>query len=189
MNHFFNPWHHVPIGNNAPKIVKAIIEIPKGSKGKYELDKETGLLNLNRVLFSAVHYPANYGLIPQTYYLDDDPLDILVFCAIDLLPLATLDARVVGVLRMKDECGPDEKIIAVAGHDPAFAHIRQLKDFPKHTLDEIKKFFMEYKILENRQVEVGEFFGQETAWECIETSRRLYNEKLKLQENEDSRHE
>ena len=179
MNHAFNPWHKVPIGADAPRIVKAIIEIPKGSKGKYELDKETGLLNLNRVLFSAVHYPANYGLIPQTYYLDNDPLDILVLCSIDLVPLSTLDARVIGMMRMKDENGPDEKIISVAQYDSALEHINDLKDLPKHALDELKRFFLDYKILENRKVEVGEFMGREMAYECIDMSVKLYNEKCK----------
>ena len=177
--HAFNPWHNVPVGQEAPKIVKAIIEIPKGSKGKYELDKQTGLLNLNRVLFSSVYYPANYGLIPQTYYYDHDPLDILVFCSIDLDPLCTLDARVIGIMHMEDENGPDEKIIAVANDDAGFAHIHKLEDLPPHTRDELQQFFKDYKQLEQKTVKVGEYGNQEEAYKCITDSIKMYHEQIR----------
>ena len=112
-----NPWHAVAIGKKIPQFVQAIIEIPKGSKAKYELDKESGLLKLDRVLFSAVHYPANYGFIPQTYCDDKDPLDILVICSVDVEPLCLIEAKVIGVMHMIDGGEIDDKIIAVAAHD------------------------------------------------------------------------
>ena len=112
-----NPWHAVSIGKKIPQFVQAIIEIPKGSKAKYELDKESGLLKLDRVLFSAVHYPANYGFIPQTYCDDKDPLDILVICSVDVEPLCLIEAKVIGVMHMIDGGEIDDKIIAVAAHD------------------------------------------------------------------------
>lgn len=174
----FNPWHNVPIGDQAPRIVSAIIEIPRGSKGKYELDKSTGMLHLNRVLFSAVFYPANYGLVPQTYYYDNDPLDILVLCSIDLQQLSTVDARVIGVMRMSDDSGQDDKILAVAHNDAAYTHINDLHDLPQHTMDELKRFFEDYKKLEKREVTVGEFMGREEAYQCIAASRELYHKKI-----------
>src|ERR1700743_2655858 len=109
-----HPWHQVSPGDNVPEIVNAIIEIPKGSKAKYEIDKESGLLKLDRVLFSSVMYPAHYGFIPQTYFDDHDPLDILVLCSVDVFPMSIIEAKVVGVMHMVDNGGKDEKIIAAA---------------------------------------------------------------------------
>lgn len=129
-----NPWHAVPYGDKAPEIVNAIIEIPKGSKCKYELDKDSGLLKLDRILYSAVHYPANYGFIPQTYCDDKDPLDILVLCSIDIEPLTIVEAIPIGVMVMIDGDEKDDKIIAVAKNDMSVNYIKKLEDLPLITL-------------------------------------------------------
>ena len=118
---YFNPWHHVSYGDNIPQFVNTIIEIPEGSKAKYELDKKSGLLKLDRVLFSAVHYPANYGFIPRTLSDDEDPLDILVICSVEVDPLCLIEAKVIGVMEMVDNEEKDEKIISYSFHlSPSF---------------------------------------------------------------------
>ena len=170
-----NPWHSVQYGDKAPEIVTGIIEIPKGSKAKYELDKESGLLKLDRVLFSAVHYPANYGFIPQTYCDDKDPLDILVICSIDVHPMCIIEAKVIGVMQMIDNNEEDDKIIAVAAHDMSINHINDISELPPHTLLEIRRFFEDYKKLENKEVIVENFLGREDAYKIIQSSIELYN--------------
>ena len=125
-----NPWHEVSYGAEAPEVVTAIIEISKGSKAKYELDKETGMLRLDRVLFSAVHYPANYGFIPQTYCDNKDPLDILVISQIDVQPLCLVEAKVIGVMRMIDGGEADDKIIAVANNDVSVNYMSDISQLP-----------------------------------------------------------
>jgi inorganic pyrophosphatase len=171
----FNPWHNVNYGDQAPEIVTAVIEIPKNSKGKFELDKNSGLLKLDRVLFSSVHYPANYGFIPQTYCEDKDPLDILVIMSIELPPLCLIEARVIGVMRMVDQGEADDKIIAVANNDMSVNHIENIEDLPPHTIIEMKRFFEDYKKLENKEVIVNEFFGKKEAMQIIQESIELYN--------------
>ena len=151
-----NPWHNVDIGTGSPDVVEAIIEIPKGSKAKYELDKASGMLRLDRVLYSSVHYPANYGFIPRTLGDDHDPLDILVLSQIDLVPLCIVRAKVIGVMRMLDSGEADDKIIAVAADDRSVAHLNDISDLPAHVGNEILQFFREYKRLENKTVEVDE---------------------------------
>ncbi|CAD8047330.1 unnamed protein product [Paramecium primaurelia] len=173
-----NPWHHVHFGNDSPKVVNAIIEITKGSKAKYELDKDSGLLKLDRVLFSAVHYPANYGFIPQTYCDDQDPLDILVLCSVEIEPMCLVEARVIGVMHMVDQGEIDDKIIAVAKNDAAYSGVNDLKDIPFHTTQEIQRFFEDYKKLEHKHVVVEEFKGKEDAYRIIEESIKLYEEKF-----------
>lgn len=150
----FNPWHDVELGAEAPDIVQAIIEIPKGSKAKYELDKASGMLRLDRVLYSSVHYPANYGFMPHTLGDDHDPLDILVLSQIDLEPLCIVSSKVIGVMRMLDNGEADDKIIAVAAADMSVAHMNDISDLPAHIGNEILQFFREYKRLENKTVEV-----------------------------------
>lgn len=135
-----NPWHDVHFGDKAPEIVKAIIEIPKGSKGKYEIDKESGLIKLDRALFSAVHYPANYGFIPKTYADDKDPLDILVITSLELPHLCLVDAKVIGVMRMVDQGEMDDKIIAVALNDESVNYINDISELPPHTTIEMRRF-------------------------------------------------
>lgn len=175
-----HPWH-ISIGENAPEIINVVIEISKNSSMKYELEKTSGLLKLDRVLYSAVHYPMNYGLVPQTYFEDGDPLDILVMCSMNIEPLCIVEARVIGIMRMEDENGLDDKIISVADKDPAYMHVNDIEDIPKHTLNELKNFFEYYKMLENKKVEVGELLGKEQAFQCVKDSMRLYNEKFSIE--------
>jgi inorganic pyrophosphatase len=172
-----HPWHDINPGNDAPAFVKSIIEIPKGSKGKYELDKESGLLRLDRVLFSSVHYPANYGFIPQTYCDDHDPLDILVICSIDVIPMSIIEAKVIGVMEMIDGNERDDKIIAVARHDMSVNYINDLSELPPHTLVELKRFFEDYKMLEHQNVIVEQFLHKEKAFEIVLESMKLYQDK------------
>ena len=174
-----HPWH-ISIGDDAPEIIKAVIEIPKGHRMKYELDKVSGLLRLDRVIYSSMHYPANYGLVPQTYFDDGDPLDILVMCSYEIVPLCIVDARVIGIMHMEDENGIDDKIVAVAAHDPAYNHIRDLEDVPQHYMHELKNFFEQYKALEDKTVKVGNMYGKDAAWDGIKRSRDLYLKKFKL---------
>jgi inorganic pyrophosphatase len=171
-----HPWHSIPTGEEAPVTVKSIIEIPKWSKGKYEMDKESGLLKLDRVLFSSVHYPANYGFIPQTYCDDHDPLDILVICSIDVYPMCIIEARVIGAMEMIDEQEKDAKIIAVAKNDMSVSHINELSELPPHTLVELKRFFEDYKKEEHKNVTVERFIEREKAYEIILEGMRSYNE-------------
>ncbi|MCX2741940.1 inorganic diphosphatase [Pontibacter anaerobius] len=170
-----NPWHSVSYGDMSPEVVTAIIEIPKGSKAKYELDKDSGMLKLDRVLFSSVNYPANYGFIPQTYCDDKDPLDILVICSIDVQPMCLIDAKVIGVMQMIDNNEEDDKIIAVAYNDMSVRHINDISELPPHTLLEMRRFFEDYKKLENKEVIVEQFLGREHAYKIIQDSIELYN--------------
>ncbi|MDP4175899.1 MAG: inorganic diphosphatase [Bacteroidota bacterium] len=169
-----NPWHTVHLGDAVPQIVRSIIEIPKGSKGKYELDKESGLLRLDRVLFSSVIYPANYGFIPRTYCDDKDPLDILVFCSIEVDPMCIIEAKVIGVMHMVDEDERDDKIIAVAKNDMSVNYINDISELPPHTVIELRRFFEDYKKLEHKDVKVEHFFGKEEAYRVINESIALY---------------
>jgi inorganic pyrophosphatase len=172
-----HPWH-IPIGDKAPEQVKAIIEIPKGARSKYELDKESGLLRLDRVLYTAMVYPMNYGLVPQTYFDDGDPLDILVICSIEAQPLCIVESKVIGIMRMEDENGLDDKILSVAANDPAYHHINDISDVPEHHMLELRHFFQTYKALENKVTKVGNMYGREEAYECVRRSMRLYKEKF-----------
>ncbi|MFN8240525.1 MAG: inorganic diphosphatase [Bacteroidales bacterium] len=171
-----HPWHSIDPGSEAPVYVKAIIEIPKGSKGKYELDKESGLLRLDRVLFSSVHYPANYGFIPQTYCDDHDPLDILVICSIDVFPMSIIEAKVIGAMEMVDSDERDDKIIAVAKNDMSVNYLNDISELAPHTLVELKRFFEDYKKLEHKSVSVEQFMNHEKAYEIVKESLRLYDE-------------
>ncbi len=175
MNKSFNPWHCVNPGESIPEIVNGIIEIPKGSRAKYELDKESGLLILDRVLYTSVYYPANYGFIPQTYCADKDPLDILILSQIELVPLCIVPAKIIGVMRMQDNGEADDKIIAVASGDPSVSHYNNINDLPNHTRTEVMNFFEDYTKLENKEVVVEEFLGKEIAMEIINESFELYN--------------
>ena len=173
-----NPWHHVSYGKDVPNIVNAIIEIPSGSKAKYELDKDTGLLRLDRVLFSSVHYPANYGFIPQTYCDDHDPLDILVFSSVEVNPLCLVEAKVIGVMTMIDGDERDDKILAVAKNDMSVNYIEDLSHLPPHSHKEVQRFFEDYKKLEHQQVIVEKFSGKEDAFKIIEEAIKLYEDKF-----------
>ena len=170
-----HPWHGFDPGKRAPEIVDCVIEVPRGSHNKYELDKATGLLRLDRVLHSAVFYPANYGFIPRTYCDDRDPLDILVLGQEPVVPMCILTARPIGVMQMVDQNEEDDKIIAIHEHDPAVTHYRDISMLPEHTLNELQRFFEDYKALEKKKVRIERFKGRIDALEIIATAMRLYD--------------
>jgi len=174
-----NPWHEVNVGENAPEIVTGIIEIPKNTRAKYELDKESGMLKLDRVLYSAMYYPANYGFIPQTYCDDNDPLDIVILSQIEIQPMCLVNAKVIGVMRMLDGGEMDDKIIAVADNDMSVNHINSIDELPRHFFRELKNFFEDYKKLEHKEVVVEDFQNKETAIEIVKQSIIDYNNKFR----------
>lgn len=171
-----HPWHEIHYGEDAPEVVTVMIEVSNESNTKYELDKDTGLIKLDRVLFSPMFYPANYGFIPQTYCDDKDPLDCLVISDVDLMPGCLVDAKVIGVMRMVDQGEIDDKLIAVAAEDMNVNHINDLSDLPEHKLNQIRVFFEDYKKLEKKEVEVKEFEGRKTAIKIVEESIQMYKD-------------
>ena len=173
-----NPWHKVNIGPNAPEIVNGIIEIPKNTRAKYELDKESGLLLMDRVIFSSMYYPANYGFIPQTYCDDNDPLDILVLSQIQIVPMCIVSSKVIGVMHMLDEGERDDKIIAVAENDMSVNYINDISALPAHFFNELKNFFEDYKKLEHKTVEIEQIQGREVAMEVVKQSIVDYRQKF-----------
>ena len=168
-------WHDVTPGENLPLQFTAVIEIPTGSSMKYELDKKTGLLRLDRILYSAVHYPANYGFIPQTLAEDDDPLDVLVLCQEAVAPLTILAGRAIGLMTMNDSGKKDHKILAVAVDDPSFNAFREASELPIHRLNMLRRFFQDYKILEGKSVEVDELQDASAALPVIEEALDRYS--------------
>ena len=171
-----NPWHDLNPHQKTPDTLDCIIEIPRGGRLKYELDKRTGLLRLDRVLYSAVFYPANYGFIPQTYCDDKDPLDILVLGNHEVVPMCIMTARPIGVMQMIDQDEQDDKIIAIHEHDPAYNHLRDISELPEHSLNELQRFFEDYKILEHKKVRIERFKGCADAKVIIQDSFKLYDE-------------
>ena len=170
-----HPWHDLPNDpDSAHEDFLVVIEIPKGSKVKYELDKVTGMLKVDRMLYSAVHYPANYGFLPRTYCRDNDPLDVLVLGAEPVMPLSLMQARAIGVLRMEDQGQEDDKVIAVHCHDPAYDEIHDISDLPKHIFVQIKRFFEDYKILEDKEVVVDAIKGRKVAMDVVIEAMQLY---------------
>jgi len=170
-----HPWHDSYVDDTIiADAFPVVIEIPKGSKNKYELDKETGLLRLDRVLYSSVHYPADYGFIPRTFCDDGDPLDALVLGQEPVYPLTIVEARAVGVMRMRDEHGIDDKIVAVSVHDPAFADYTDKEQLPAHVLRQVRRFFEDYKVLEHKQVVVEDLLGPAEALRIIREALELY---------------
>jgi len=171
-----HPWHDIDIGELAPDEIKVVIEIPKGSKVKYELDKKTGLLHVDRVLYSSVMYPANYGFIPQTFGDDDDPLDILLLMQESVVPLSILRARPIGMLTMLDQGKQDEKIICVHLDDPEYSSYHQIDKIPPHRLKELHRFFSDYKKLEHKEVMVQDFLDAEKAKTAIMKAAKMYKD-------------
>ena len=171
-------WHDIPSGINPPEEVTAVIEIPAKSRNKYELDKETGLLKLDRVLYSAVHYPGDYGFIPRTLAEDGDPADILVRINEPTFPGCIIDARPIGVLRMLDKGEPDDKLLAVPCHDPFHNEFYDIADVPQHYLKEIEHFFHIYKDLEGKRVQILGWEKSDVAHRLIQESRERYDRKF-----------
>ena len=157
-------------GDRTPDFVNCIIEIPKNTRAKYELDKDSGMLLLDRVLYASTYYPANYGLVPRTYCDDGDPLDVLVLSQITMVPLCVVSAKVIGVMRMEDEGHADDKIIAVAEHDMSVHHYEDILELPRHFLREMRHFFEEYKTLEKKTVSVEDFQGSVVAKDIVRKS-------------------
>ncbi|MCC6619635.1 MAG: inorganic diphosphatase [Deltaproteobacteria bacterium] len=170
-----HPWHDI---DNSPADadgdLNVIIEIPKGSKVKYELDKPTGLLRVDRILYSSVMYPANYGFITRSYCGDGDPLDVLVLGSEPVAPLAIMRARPIGIMRMIDQGAPDDKIVAVHVNDPAFSDYRDIAELPGHIAREMRRFFEDYKALEGKTVEVAEMEGRAVAVEVVREALEVY---------------
>jgi inorganic pyrophosphatase len=173
-----HPWHGATYGSAAPEVVNALIEIPQGSRAKYEIDKPTGLLRLDRVIHSSFHYPVNYGFIPRTLGEDGDPLDILVICSESIQPLCLVEALVIGNMQMVDNGQVDDKIIAVAAKDPSVSHIKEMSALPAHFLAVLKNFFEQYKVLENKVVEIDEFQDKNAACAIILDSVNRYQHKF-----------
>ena len=173
-----NIWHDIDPAVITNTDFSAVIEISKGSSCKYELDKYTGLLRLDRVLYTSTHYPANYGFIPRTYADDGDPLDVLVICEQNILPMTLVRVYPIGVMRMIDGGAIDDKIIAIPFSDPNYNHIKSINELPKHVFEEIKHFFTVYKQLENKQTAVKELFDVGEAEKIIEEAIVAYNKKF-----------
>jgi inorganic pyrophosphatase len=172
-----HPWHGAHFGDQAPYKVNGMIEISQGSKTKYEIDKATGLLILDRIIYSSFHYPVNYGFIPQTLGHDGDPLDILVICSESIQPMCLVEATVIGNMQMIDHGEKDDKIIAIASQDPAMNHIRDVSELPKHFIAVLKNYFENYKVLENKVVEIDEFQDKDAAYKIINEAIEYYKEK------------
>ena len=172
-----HPWHDVTPGEKLPQEFRSIIEIPFGSNVKYELDKDSGLIKLDRVLYSAVYYPANYGFIPQTLAEDDDPLDVLVLCQEAVAPLTIMQARAIGLMTMIDSGKKDHKVIAVATGDPEFNSYHEASEMPQHRMVMLRRFFQDYKQLEGKAVEVEDIEPAKHAYPVIQDALRHYSEQ------------
>ena len=171
-----NIWHDMDPAEISPEDFAAVIEIPKGSKCKYELDKSSGLLKLDRILYTSTHYPANYGFIPRTFADDGDPLDVLVLCSEPIYPLTLVRVYPIGVMRMIDSGKMDDKIIAVPFSDPTYLGITSIDELPPHIFDEIMHFFTVYKQLENKETDVRSLFGVQKAAQIIKEAIDCYEQ-------------
>lgn len=169
-----HPWHELSVGKNPPQHLNAVIEIPRGSRAKYEVDKESGLIKLDRVIYASMYYPLNYGFIPQTLGEDKDPLDIVVLTQVSVVPLCIIPCRVIGMMRMIDRGENDEKIIAVAEDDASVNHIHNINQLPEYFYSELRHFFENYKTLEKKEVVVNEFLAAEEACRVVQDSMVLY---------------
>lgn len=179
MTAVLHPWHGASYGDKAPAQINGLVEIPQGSRAKYEVDKTTGLLKLDRVIYSSFHYPVNYGFIPQTLGYDGDPLDILIICSQSIQPLCLIETAVIGNMQMIDAGKQDDKIIAVAVNDPSVNHIKSMEELPSHFLAELRNFFEQYKVLENKKVVIDNFQDRATALRIINDAIDLYKQTFK----------
>ncbi len=173
-----NPWHDIGIGKNIARKFSVVIEIPRNTKTKYELDKKTGYIKLDRILSTSTMYPANYGFIPQTMTEDGDPLDVLVLCQESMFPGIVLEARAIGVVMIRDQNKLDEKIIAVPVHDPNYKEYKDIKDMREHFIREIEHFFSVYKELEHKKVKVERSYGKDHAVKIIKRAAERYRKKF-----------
>ena len=173
-----NIWHDISKERINKNDFIGVVEIPKGGDVKYELDKETGMLKLDRVLYTATHYPTNYGFIPRTYAEDNDPLDVLILCNEQIIPLTLVESYPIGVLIMNDSGEEDEKIIAISKKDPYLNEYKDITEIPRHISDEIKHFFEVYKQLEGKTTTVDRMLGREDAERIIEKCMKAYDEKF-----------
>jgi len=172
-----HPWHSLDVGENAPEIVNMVVEIPRGSKVKYELDKKSGLIVVDRILYGSYMYPANYGFIPQSYCEDGDPLDILLITTEPFYPRSIASCKIIGAMGMVDDGDPDDKIISVFPGDPEYKDVHDISDLPESRLNELKQFFQVYKNLENKEVKVSDFVGREEAVKIVGNSLKMYQGK------------
>jgi len=173
-----NIWHDIAPDRIRSDDFIAVIEITKGGKTKYELDKETGMIILDRVLYTSTHYPTNYGLIPRTYAEDNDPLDVLVLCSEPIVPLSLVRCYPIGVISMIDNNETDNKVIAIPFFDPTYNSYSDISQLPQHIFQEMSHFFTVYKSLENKQTAIDEILGRDVAVQIIEDSRKRYVEKF-----------
>lgn len=173
-----NIWHDIECERIKPEEFIAVVEISKGSKQKYELDKKTGLLRLDRILYTSTHYPANYGFIPHTLAQDEDPLDVLILCSESLIPMSLVKCYPIGVIIMNDNGALDEKIIAIPETDPNYNTYKSIHDLPKHVFDEMRHFFTVYKQLENKETSVNVELDRDEALKIINTSMESYKKNL-----------
>lgn len=171
-------WHNLVSGPSAPEVVYAVIEVPKGSRNKYEYSKTAGVIKLDRVLYSPLHYPGDYGFIPQSFFEDDDPMDILVMMNEATFPGCVVEARPLAMFKMIDKGEPDYKVLAVPAHDPNFTHFKSSDDIPKHFMEEVRHFFMTYKELEGADVKNEGWVGTEETLQAVVGSMNLYREKF-----------
>ncbi|HZJ77484.1 MAG TPA: inorganic diphosphatase [Clostridia bacterium] len=174
-----NVWHDISEDKISPEDFYAVIEITKGSKNKYELDKDTGLMMLDRILYTSTHYPANYGFIPLTYAKDNDPLDVLVLCSEQIYPLSLVRCYPIGVISMIDNGLPDDKIISIPFNDPMYNSYSSIDQLPRHVFDEMIHFFSVYKTLENKKTALDEVKGKEDAVKIISESMEYYKKQFK----------
>lgn len=173
-----NLLHDLKSGEKLPKVINVIIEIPKGSKNKYEIDKETGLIKLDRAMKTSQDYPFDYGFVPRTYWEDGDALDVVVLTTYPLSPGILVEARPVGIMKMIDGGDSDDKIISVPKDDPRWDNVKDIKDVNQHTLKEIRHFFETYKVIENKKVEISGFGGRDKAEQAIKKAIKLYDNKF-----------
>ena len=173
-----NPWHDFDKSRITSERFISVVEIPKGSKNKYELDKESGLLRLDRILYTSTHYPANYGFIPRTLSEDNDPLDVLVLCQETLEPLSIVECYPIGMITMIDENEADEKIVAIPVNDPFLNSYSDISELPQHQFNEIKHFFEVYKFLENKETRVDNIVGRTDAIKAIDLCKKAYESKF-----------